>query len=165
MGFYTFWLPYFLPLVPNQRAYIMMLHTYRFYAVLGLLLGLGVACSSTQYTLDTLPERQLYFGSGGGFAGTTTEYMLLDNGQLFRNDPKGYTPLEPAKAGEARRAFKQFYKMKLDTLSYNEPGNLYYFIRMKDEGATYEITWGSNKDLPNDNIETYYQRLNQIINP
>ncbi len=142
-----------------------MLHTYRFYVVLGLMLGLSVACNSVQYTPETLPDRQLHFGSGGGFAGATTEYVLLDNGQLFRHEPKGYEELPSAKAGMARRAFKQFYKMKLDTVNYQEPGNLYYFIRMQDKGKTYEITWGGNQDLPNENIESYYQTLNQIINP
>ncbi|GJM31547.1 MAG: hypothetical protein DHS20C18_05480 [Saprospiraceae bacterium] len=142
-----------------------MIHAIRIYVVFGLVLCMGIACNTTLYTPDNLPERQLHFGSGGGFAGTSTEYLLLDNGQLFRNEGKGYTSLESARPGAARRVFKAFYKMNLDTLDYNQPGNLYYFIKMQDRGTTYEITWGGFQDAPSKALEVYYQSLNQIVNP
>ena len=41
------------------------------------------ACKQTRYAADNLPDRQLRWGSGGGYVGKETTYTLLDNGQIF----------------------------------------------------------------------------------
>ncbi|MDV7397836.1 hypothetical protein RZS08_40925, partial [Arthrospira platensis SPKY1] len=52
-----------------------------FFPVLALLL-LATACLPTRHIISDLPPVQLRIGSGGG-GGGATEYVFLENGQVF----------------------------------------------------------------------------------
>ncbi|MEO6758357.1 MAG: hypothetical protein ABIO24_02805, partial [Saprospiraceae bacterium] len=62
--------------------------------------ALFLFCKQPKYSAGNFPEKQLRWGSGGGFTGQVNSYVLLENGQLFKigkNDEM--TELPKTKAG------------------------------------------------------------------
>ena len=105
-------------------------------------------CKTTTYTTDNLPTRQLYFGSGGGFTGAVSEYLVLDNGQVFKHPSANvYNEMKKTSAKKAAALYTQYDEGKIGDIRFNRPGNMYYFIRMVDGDSEHYISWGdSNKN-------------------
>ncbi len=121
------------------------------------------ACNTTKYSVDDLPDKQFYFGNGGGFTGAVNEYMLLENGQLFKHDAGDYTELPKVKKKKAAQLFKTYYDLKLDEFHFRRPGNMYYFLRMKDKDSEYYTSWGNPGVLPDSLIAVLYDDLMQLV--
>lgn len=121
------------------------------------------ACNTTKYTIEELPDQQLYFGSGGGFTGAVNEYMLLDNGQLYKHDGGEYTEVPKVKKKKAEKLFKTYYDLKLDSLQFRRPGNMYYYLRMKDKEEEFFTSWGNPAVLPDSAIGVLYDDLMGLV--
>ncbi len=126
-------------------------------AVLLLLNG----CHRQRYTPATFPGKQLTFGSGGGFTGQVVEYTLLENGQLFQNNTltKEIKPLQRLDWKKRKWAFAEAEKLSLDKLSFNHPGNLYYFIQVKQGESSHRVTWGDPTATTPPALEDFYKQL------
>ena len=119
------------------------------------------ACKGTQYTPASLPEQQLAFGDGGGFAGAYTEYLLLENGQLFVQKGLSGERMEiPAtKKSTAKAMFKKATILLTDSTAFNYPGNVYYFLQRKDTGLDVRVTWGAPGYEVSSDVKTLYDEL------
>lgn len=134
-----------------------------------VLLSLSITfycCKS--YTPDQLPEKQLVFGNGGGFAGIETAYTLLENGQLFKHNSHDSIPKELTKLGRktAQQFFTALNDMAFDTISLNDPGNIYQFIQLQEEGKTHKVTWNAANEAADSTqlqIGTVYKDLVKLI--
>lgn len=122
-------------------------------------------CKTTNYTIDALPETRIYFGEGGGFAGTVTEYLLLPNGQLFVK-PQGtstFVELNGLARKESKALFKQLDSLRLHKYDFNKPGNLYKYVRQTNEEIDHKVTWGL-PDLPvRPDIQRMYKSLKAAV--
>ncbi len=117
-------------------------------------------CART-YQAANLPERQLRFGSSGGFTGETTEYVLLPNGQVFRHDVSNDTYTE---TGRLSAAVAKNYFAQADNLDWNrdngEPGNLNYFVAYYDKGAERRhFRWSTSTSYTPDAFNRLYSEL------
>lgn len=119
-------------------------------------------CKVKEYAPTELPEEQIEFGTGGGFAGYETAYILLDNGQLFKKsgpkaDIKRYNKIP-------KSLVKSLYKglEKVNTLDPNDfqPGNLYSFIEKKGE-TPFRIVWDDFQEGVDKDLRSYFQQLMQ----
>ncbi|WP_236648937.1 FAD-binding oxidoreductase [Spirosoma sp. 209] len=118
-------------------------------ALLIAALGVGLlAAQSCTKRLATRPDsyagRQLLAGSGGGFTGFTTTYILLDNGQLFRkhHGDTTYLPLGKQKRALVRRFFTAAEDTcQIKTTRYDQPGNRSRFVGWQQGEQTYRVTW------------------------
>ena len=54
---------------------------FPFFFLLLALAATSVACKHTHYNASNLPEKQLYWGSGGGFVGKESYFTLLEIGR------------------------------------------------------------------------------------
>lgn len=125
------------------------------------------ACKGTQYTPASLPEQQLAFGDGGGFAGAYTEYLLLENGQLFVQKGLSGERMEiPAtKKSTAKAMFKKATILLTDSTAFNYPGNVYYFLQRKDTGVDVRVTWGAPGYEVNGDVKALYEKLVKLSTP
>ncbi len=125
------------------------------------LLLLFTQCKVVRYTPEKLPSRQLIFGDGGGYEGVETSYILLENGQLFKqtgvNGP--YQELKPVKAKEAKPLFEKVASLQLYKMDIEEPGNIYYFMREVNETIDSRVTWGAGDYLPPRALVATYKEL------
>ena len=119
------------------------------------------SCHLQRYTPATFPGKQLTFGSGGGFTGQVTEYTLLENGQLFLNNTLTKEIKQVQRLGWKKRkwAFAEAEKLNLDQLSFNHPGNLYYFIQVKQGETSHRVTWGDPTAATPPQLEEFYRQL------
>ncbi len=91
--------------------------------MLPLFAGLLVLAACKTHSIDKLPDSRLYFGSGGGYAASFTEYMLLENGQLFKREGQKseFVPLTKAKRSEAKALFKNWTAQKMMEQDFQHP--------------------------------------------
>ncbi|MBC7448175.1 MAG: hypothetical protein H7330_08965 [Hymenobacteraceae bacterium] len=97
------------------------------------------------------PPRVLQFGTGGGFVGTSTRYLLYATGRLERQQGAPgdstvpavvLTSLAPAAVA---RYFRAFDALPTDSLTLQQPGNMYYFLAGRTAtGRPVALTWGAN---------------------
>ena len=102
------------------------------------------------YKADNLPSKQLIFGSGGGISGGVKEYIILENGQIFtRNSLSNEISELPKVKKKTAKALYQEYEANLQSVECDDPGNLYYFLTMKDDTTkTHKMIWSGNGDAP-----------------
>lgn len=136
-----------------------MLKTLPFFALLLLLAG----CKT--YSTSELPDTRLYFGSGGGFAGTFTEYLLLENGQFFKRDSQKaeFVALQKVKRSQAKALFSDWAEQKMSEQDFQHPGNLYHFVRMEEKGQDHRLSWGSSSYPTPDEIKQFYTACQALI--
>ncbi len=130
-----------------------------------LLLLLTFSCKTTKYTPTDFPDAQITFGSGGGFTGATTDFTLLENGQLFKMSSlnKEYEALPKVKKEMTQQMFNNYEFLNIGHETINDPGNLYYYIRYKDKDAKeHRITWNDQSEVSS-NVKTYYGILMSLV--
>lgn len=131
----------------------------------------GIICllffSCKTYTLSELPDQQLHFGSGGGFTGMTTEYMLLKNGQLFvrkgRAGSGAWEEMETVEKSAAKALYSTWENQALFKENIKKPGNIYQFITMKKDSLEYRQSWGASGYQPDESLQSFYQRAMDLV--
>ncbi len=123
-------------------------------------------CKMTKYTSDKFPDHQLIFGKGGGFAGVETSFILLENGQIFRQvgTEGSYEELKPIRKKEAKAFFSKLSSLQLYKLDIEKPGNLYYFLQEITSSLDSRVTWGSGDYLPPQALMSLYKELHTLAN-
>ena len=129
-----------------------------------LILVLALAGCKT-YQPDQLPTSQLRFGSGGGFTGAITEYVLLENGQIFIRETLdgAYQPLGKINKGRAKTIYQSWENKDLTKKEFQHPGNMYYFVTMVNDGKEHRLTWGSHNHPAGDEIKAFYKECRALV--
>lgn len=124
------------------------------------------SCKTETYTATTLPEVQLRFGNGGGFVGAFNEYILLENGQVFKRDQLD-GPLEELpkiKKGKAKKMFKQLEEENFLSMERNAPGNIYRFLNCQTKTDSNNVVWGStDKEAMDSRLDSLYKACMELI--
>ncbi|MEL6986854.1 MAG: hypothetical protein AAGK97_03400 [Bacteroidota bacterium] len=111
-------------------------------------------------------EKQLIFGSGGGFTGGTVETIILDNGQVFRHNSLNEEIIELKKLKKklTKEIFEKYYSLALNDMELNQPGDLYRYIKLKDENGVHTLMWGGDgRAKENADLVSYFQYLKETI--
>ncbi len=132
---------------------------------IAMLFGLS-SCKTKQYAATALPDKKIVFGKGGGFTGAVTEYILLENAQLFEHPflQDSLVTMEAMKKKTCKQAFKTLDKIDKSKLGVQEPGNLYYFLHYHDGENHYETTWGAAKYTIDPEVKSIWDQLMAEIN-
>lgn len=137
-------------------------HIYPFGSILSILLILASFGCAQKMTMEKISTPQIAFGSGGGFTNLLIEYYLLEDGKIVQKskEGQGYNILTRIDKDKATQCFANSKILKLDTLAFNEPGNMYYFITIRNDAKSENrIVWGSNdKPAPNE-VKSFYKIL------
>ncbi len=133
------------------------------YTILALILFLS--CKSVKYTTAQMPEKQVIIGESGGFAGTETSYILCSSGQVFKqllpaNKTEEITGLDKNKI---KNLYNKPWNKKWDSYSYDKPGNMTYFVTLKDAAKLNKISWASNDTLVLKDLKDYCQEFYQLL--
>jgi len=118
-------------------------------------------CKTQQYTPMDFPKGQIIFGSGGGFAGTMSEFVILENGEMFsKNGIEGeYLNLKKLERNVVKQMFNNVETFNIKDVKLDQPGNMYYYIQIKDKNSDNRIVWGGGDPVPKE-IKTMYNILN-----
>ena len=129
-----------------------------------MMLLFSQACKVTKYTPEKLPARQVVFGDGGGFVGIETSYILLENGQLFKQVgvEGAFEELKSIKPKQAKALFEKVNSLQLFKLDIEKPGNMYYFLRHVTDNLDSRVTWGAGDYLPPQGLVSVYKELKAL---
>jgi hypothetical protein len=136
---------------------------FQLYLLTSCFVIISSSCKSNKYTPENPSPSAVYFGSGGGFTGAVTEYLLCENGQMFVNNSleDKWKKLESISKKEANELFENTLLLDWKTLELNDPGNFSYFIRLKNREVDKKIVWGGS--APPADIQLLYTKLNLAI--
>lgn len=122
------------------------------------------SCQRQTNPLD-YTKNQLIFGSGGGFTNQVNEYRLLDNRYLFsrKNNDSTFKELGKQKSKIVKELFKESETLFLEAENFNEPGNMYYYIRLQKGNQTQSFVWGKpNTPVPEKARELHKHLMNLV---
>ncbi|NUO01090.1 MAG: hypothetical protein HUU01_10800 [Saprospiraceae bacterium] len=114
--------------------------------------------------LPPLPRRRARVEPHAANAGAYTEYLLLENGQLFVQKGLGgeRTEIPSAKKRTAKSVFKRATALLTDSTAVNYPGNMYYFLQRKDSGVDVRMTWGAPGYEVPPQVKALYDELTRL---
>lgn len=143
-----------------MNHYIFISH-WRSLLGISFLLFVQIACSSQSKSSSTLEEDQLTFGRGGGISGEVQSHILTNKGQLYATSSlfPDTIYLTDLAAKDTQRIFEQLDSLHLSQLSFQHPGNRYYFIRHQQE----EVVWGNPDNLPPPAVQQLYNSLQSFV--
>lgn len=124
-----------------------------------------IACKPAQYTPKTYTGQQIVAGSSGGVTGMMKEYAVFDNGQRFvSNGLKGeWKALPRLKKSKAREVFSRAEEIDLINVKFSHPGNMTYYLVMKQPPRSREIKWGESGISPPEEVTGFYEFLMKIF--
>ncbi|MBP7273380.1 MAG: hypothetical protein KA974_06040 [Saprospiraceae bacterium] len=125
-----------------------------------------LSCNKKNYSPMNYEKMQVVFGNMGGFAGTTTEYTLLENGQLFKRYGQilkdDYSTLPSIGKKDMKSILKVLKAAELTNISLNKPANFSYFIEIidKKKNIQHKVIWGNEADASTpQNVKDVYNLL------
>jgi hypothetical protein len=123
------------------------------------LLFLIFSCSMQKEIYEHNPHL-LSFGTSGGFTNQTISFKLFSDGKLWkiRGLQKDSSLLKQLKKSQTRTFFKQAYALGLDTLKYDEPGNMSRFVNFKNNKFNNKVIWSGK----NERLDNFYNSLLEI---
>lgn len=125
---------------------------------------LGLACKHTKYVAEQLPEKQIRWGTGGGFVGKEKSHILLENGQVFSRDILGKTAeLGKTKSKKAKALFKTIETLGIAKMEFDHPANTYSFLEWQNGDMVSRVVWG-DKNFPIEKpVEDLFGALNALL--
>lgn len=107
------------------------------------------------------PKGQIIIGSGGGYAGTMNEFVLLENGEMFsKTSLEGdYLNFKKLERNAAKQLFNNIEQFNIKDVKLDNPGNMYYYVQIKDKNSDHRIVWGGGEPVPKQ-VKTLYNILN-----
>ena len=122
------------------------------YVILALLLSLAA-------TPDT---SEIEFGSGGGFSGAITTYVLNDKGELFKLNAfrQERELLKKIDLGLTKSFFQRIKDEGFLDLKVNKPGNTYKFLKLRLDGTSHDLVWVGKSE--NKNLNLFYTDLQAL---
>ena len=131
------------------------------FAFLILTATLVVNCKTTQdyVTPYEYTGSAITFGSGGGFSGRVNQFTLLSNGQLFKgtNYEGNVTVMDKVESGRCDQIFSNYDFLRFDDMDINDPGNVYFFVKMKHEDdSEHNLKWGGTDAEAPQSLQLFY---------
>ncbi|MDX1683656.1 MAG: hypothetical protein R3275_00385 [Saprospiraceae bacterium] len=137
-------------------------HTMLFFSPIVLILMLSCA------TFQTLPSDyegdMIEFGHGGGFAGIEYSHILLDNGDVFKEQSnESYKPHKRLDDDAVTQIFNNAKLLNLASLEYMKPGNTYRFIEVRIDGKSNRLSWNDVGDSVPPTFAKFYRILKEHL--
>ena len=122
------------------------------------------SCCTKKYASSEIPEEKITFGSGGGFSGYFSEYVLLKNGQLFeKKQPENkLVELESITKRKAKSLFEKCDSLNLSTMDHVKPDNYSHYIEVTTTEHSNRVSWGKKEDPISGDIKAFFQELKAL---
>lgn len=143
----------------------------KYILLLVITLCIIAACSSAKRTKNNLTatnklpssaKEQIRFGHGGGFTGAVTEYLLKEDGSLFKQELGNITKLA-AKQKEADQCFSKCQAIQFQEIQMDSPGNRYAFIAHHKEDRIHRVTWNPHQSNLSAELIEFHNMLLTLV--
>lgn len=100
---------------------------------------------------------EIQFGSSGGFTGKTSEYVIKQDGQVYKISDDNLNLINLIENSEIENIKKQLSELDFENIQLNEKGNITYFIELHTSTYNNRIKWSDQTQ--NDSIKLFYKSL------
>ncbi|GAB3511983.1 hypothetical protein GCM10027442_22490 [Emticicia fontis] len=113
----------------------------------------------------TYTKSQLIFGSGGGFANQVNEYRILENKHLLfrKNNDSTFKDLGKQNSKTVKKLFETSEMLFQEVSDSNEPGNMYYFVRLQKNNQTQSVVWGKPNTQAPEKAKELHKQLMSLV--
>ncbi len=110
------------------------------------------------------PERYIVFGHGGGFVGKEHTYKLSSYGKLTVANTEDSVRELKIKVSQKnlKKIFALADSVQKTAVLFVHPGNVYYFISLKNNTRIPDYTWGETNYTAPEPLMRLYEMLNQV---
>jgi len=122
------------------------------------------ACRASKSLPHEYSKEQIIFGDGGGFSGLMNSYVLLDDARLFQQvSDSTFHPMGKVDRSFCKQIFQQTDNLRIDTLDFDFPGNLYYFYGTRKDAEESQVVWGGpSATPPSEIVDLRVQLMEQV---
>ena len=120
------------------------------------------SCRSKDIDHQAYEKSKVFFGGGGGFTGQSFEFCLLENGTLYSVNSltNEYSEAMLIKKSEAKALMNKVKAVNSKNFDYNEPGNLYKYIKTTKTGdEDVKLVWGNPDLIVDESVISLYNDL------
>jgi len=100
---------------------------------------------------------EISFGSGGGFTGAGSTYLLKADRQVFKMKEGEFIKINTISKAELRSISSTLKDIDFLNLNFSEKGNMTYFIEIKSADTTHKVTWTDTSLTPE--LKEFYKTL------
>lgn len=127
-------------------------------------ISLLFSCKASKALPHEYSKEQILFGDGGGFSGLLNTYVLLQDARLFQQvSDSTFQSMGKIDRSICKQIFQQTDNLRLDTLDFDFPGNLYYFYGTRKETEESQIVWGgAQANPPKEIVDLRAQLMEQV---
>ena len=118
---------------------------------------LFLSCRTHRETIYQPTPVQVFFGNYGGFTNLRTEYVLNNDGNIFKIEKDGVNYIKTLKKKNVKEITEMLDNNSFEKLEHNIPGNFSYFIKVISPEYSNEVTW--SEPAPNESIKEIYKTL------
>lgn len=119
---------------------------------------LTISCATQKQAKNpTTSFIEIKFGSSGGFSGMTNEYLIKQDGKVYKNTSDSLYLINQIGNSEIESIEKQIVELNFEKLELNEKGNMTYFIELQTSTYKNRIIWSDQTQ--NDSIKLFYKTL------
>ncbi|PKP32690.1 MAG: hypothetical protein CVU00_11540 [Bacteroidetes bacterium HGW-Bacteroidetes-17] len=104
---------------------------------------------------------EISFGSGGGFTGASSNYLLKNNGEVYKIVNTIPEKINKISRKEIKKISNHIKKIGFHSLSIDERGNMTYFIDIKSNANIHKVIWTDNSKSP-ELVELYKILVNTL---
>ncbi|WPP49961.1 hypothetical protein [Catalinimonas niigatensis] len=142
-----------------------MKQLYPLIAWMGLVL-IFCCCQRAAFQPASIQQDYISFGKGGGMTNQVDTYYLLADGHVYQHNSIAQESqhLGRLKKADRKAYFDQAERLEASLFGCKEPGNLYYFLSIHTQDSVKACTWGRQGFSPPEEVFTFYQYVQQLVN-
>ena len=122
-----------------------------------------ISCKPSQQTTENTTTNKRYaVGQGGGFTGDYTEFILEENGKVYKYDFKydREVYVKDLEKVDLLYFLERIKELGLEGIEIDQPGNMSYYIDIRIGKASYnKIIWGANLYYPPKDLVAFHKEL------
>jgi len=111
--------------------------------------------------------RTIIVGQGGGFTGAVTTHSLTQEGQYKKTSSLKEVAAKIMQKEQSitSTTFADFSSLNIESIDFQKPGNMYYFVGYREGEVEKKVIWGSAQDAPPAEVKAFYDNFyKNIIN-
>ena len=123
---------------------------------------LTISCASQKHSKNqAMSFIEIRFGSSGGFTAMTDEYLIKQDGKVYKYTYDTLNFINQIESSEIDSIGKQITELNFENIKLNETGNMTYFIEVQTSAYKNGVSWSDQTQ--NDSIKQFYKFLAKTL--
>lgn len=140
-----------------------------FLSLLTLIAILVYSCKTQKESTDKTEEsmenvaivNSFIIGSGGGFTGRYNDFKVHSTGKVdkLNENTSNYEPYTEISEVNIDTYFTQLNNLHLESIDFDHPGNMTFYIKVNTENGLHTVKWGDAKFEIKKEVELFFESI------